>query len=636
MTFFLEGLNPTLNGTASAPTVIAASADLGDGRFGLDEVRVTVVDANLGVNNSNSFDTLRPGVPDADFLIDEFDEMAEDQGDPYPDDDVPGGGYTFWRGRIASSLEEAVTDYFPVVVDVPLSARALGFRAYLRLVPDHVDEMAVLPNPSALDNLIQYLSVPAVFAALNSTWSQDLRTLATEDLPIELTGDRTSFLVSANPVPSAPPETNLRLELVVEDRKRPDHSDATGDGVLVDSVLLTIRKVEGMFWIGTARTDDPSFPFAYTTEANNDGSGVAVTQTVSIYPPFVTWVDPADPAPPFRSNPARADHVVYIHGYNEDESDSIADSKEVFRRLFWAGYRGNFLALLWEGDEWDLPGPLPSRFFPNVENAFRTSPRLESFLSATLPDVWSADPHHVYLLVHSLGNLVAWDALRLRSTMAPGAPPIVRHIVSFQAAVWSDTFWDETNVMYEAGPWLTVEELRLGAWTFWFNQAGHPAAASTERVVNSFVEDDSVLGWMRWNEIHALLQSSPRLERCLQWPLPSNQRVPVSDGLDADDPGNRPDLAYEIPALLDRDSVPACSNIYVSEEALVPPLGQGPNPLETDYSFDAYVGGFGWRYDKHNDYVERSLPEIWGWYAHLLNPQAPGFEPEGILPRDRE
>ena len=53
---------------------------------------LTAVEANLGVNNSNdSFEKgngeLRPGVPDAEFVVDFYDDLVEDQQE----------GFVFWK-----------------------------------------------------------------------------------------------------------------------------------------------------------------------------------------------------------------------------------------------------------------------------------------------------------------------------------------------------------------------------------------------------------------------------------------------------------------------------------------------------------------------------------------------------------
>ena len=622
--FYLEGINPTLDGTASAPTLVRAVMAVGEQGYS-DEVLVTVVEPNLGVNNSNNRTTLRPGVPDADFVIDQYDEMVEDQRLPDPATGDPRGGFEFWRGRYGAGLADSVADLFPAVVDIPQVLREKGFKAFLRLETDHPDVISVFHNPSPLTNLRSYLSNPDTFDVLASSVEEGTSYVSDEDLLIEPTDERTSLLLRAESntyvAVDAPAEASVRLDLVLAE------PNGRTPGVVVDSVLLTIREIDRMFWVGSARYGDPTDQFVYPTEAHNDGSPGYVEEDIEIYPPF-RYESGSEP------DPAKTDYVIYVHGYNVTQDAAVANAQRICRRLYWAGYRGNFLALTWHGDEGTF-----LNFFGDVENAFRTSPDLEEFLRDSMHLWWNADPHHVNLLVHSLGNVVAWDALRLHAThyaeQHPGEaiPPLVHHIVSFEAALWSEALWEEQLVLYQSGRFFTVEELRRGSWAFWFNQAGHPAAAGAEKVVNSFVPGDLILYAMEANDTGNPHQFD-RLMRCMLPSPPANQRVPVEDGVDTDDPANRPDLATDIPALPRPDLVSDCIP-NIEPEYLVPPLGTVRNPLSGSVSFSPSELGLGWRADKHSDYVEQPLPVIWPWYSYLLNPDLPEI-PGGILPRGRE
>ena len=108
---------------------------------------------------------------------------------------------------------------------------------------------------------------------------------------------------------------------------------------------------------------------------------------------------------PFNNpdNQSNGKHVVYIHGFNVGESDARAAASEVFKRLYWSGSRAMFTALTWQGDE--TPGILPPvvYYHADVINAFQTAPHMASEVEAL--------PGEIYLVAHSLGNMVSSSAI---------------------------------------------------------------------------------------------------------------------------------------------------------------------------------------------------------------------------------
>jgi len=176
----------------------------------------------------------------------------------------------------------------------------------------------------------------------------------------------------------------------------------------------------------------------------------------------------------------------------------------------------------------------------------------------------------------------------------------------------------------QSGAWY------LSSWTFWFNQDGQEAIGSTDRLVNSFVPGDWVPDLMGWNDllVSTFYDTIPH-----RWyELPTRQRVPVDDGVGTGDPNNRPDLAIEIPALVDNRLVADCADGMVAG-AVVPLLGQVPSPLNEAQAINA--DGHGWREDAHSDWDELPLPSIWPWYGELFIGHPPLFL-DPVLPREEE
>ena len=105
------------------------------------------------------------------------------------------------------------------------------------------------------------------------------------------------------------------------------------------------------------------------------------------------------------------------------------------------------------------------------------------------------------------------------------------------------------------------------------------------------------------------------------------------DGLQVEDLGNRPDLWFEIPALLNDETLefthPGVSDI-------TSPLGSNINENSSIYHIDA--AEFGWDQTTHSDFLEKTFPLIWPWYERLTeksgDPQ--GNFPNGIIPVGQE
>jgi hypothetical protein len=375
----------------------------------------------------------------------------------------------------------------------------------------------------------------------------------------------------------------------------------------------------GVFWMGSTR-GQPTGGFDYPADV--DSNGIRVVQSIPIYPE-VTWS--SGPEPDFE----KRNYVVFVHGFNVNPDQAFESAAELYKRLWWSGYRGNFIGLTWHGDEFDplrhscpdlISGVCTAVFFPNLQNAFQTSPRLKEFLSQTVQGVWGASAENVYLIAHSLGNLVALDSLRLHSVENNGAKlPLVRNMVSIEAAVWAETFRAQASYEYDTSLRLeyTEDDLKRNSWAFWFNQTESPVSSAVSKLINSYVFLDEALMLMPVNDTLATYElgflSGPRLEYGSGRGVPLNYRVPVGDGVPATEPENRPDLWFEIPPLVTR-------NLAVRQKPspadLTRAIGAVPNEHPDAINIDAIETG--WRRDKHSDFLELPLPAIWQWYQGLF------------------
>ncbi len=596
-----------------------------------DSVRLTIVEGNLGTNNSShepfedeftGFGSLRPGVPDVEFLVDRYDEIVEDQGD----------GFTFWR-RANLSGERRPIDVIPIVIDVPVSLRDSGFDFFLR-VDDEEEGFKVQQNPSSEEDHIEFLtngflnSVVKLEMAVNSEplWRWKLRN--------SRIGGRAGYLVMPDFIGDPSREHVVTLKLVGRDRMKNE--------TVVDSIKLTLKPMtwssgqayNDVFWMGSAR-GEPSGSYHYPADFVD---GNRVSQDIPIYPQF-SWISGPDP------DDQKENVLVYIHGFNINPDQAFRDSAEVYKRLWWSGYRGNFVSLTWHGDEWDplnhVCDSLPdrysllcvARFFPNMENALQTSPRLRQFLYETVLGDWEAESENVYLMVHSLGNLLTLDALRLHAIQSNDK--LIRHMIAVEAAVWQETLWDQGPVTISTNLSLSEADLLKGSWAFWFNQNESPVSESFDFLFNSFTRKDGALVAMKVNDYLPILGTQctyptipgppvgpcPRIERGFGRGIGEHYRVPVADGFQVADanrvaePDNRPDLAYEIPAMLN-PALP--TGIRFPWDDLTNPLGMEEIPENSATNMENIdTIDLAWPDSEHSWFLEGDFWEVWPWFEFL-------------------
>jgi hypothetical protein len=158
-----------------------------------------------------------------------------------------------------------------------------------------------------------------------------------------------------------------------------------------------------------------------------------------------------DTSPPFQygaPESASTTYILFVHGWNMTPYDKDRFAERAFKRLYWQGYLGRFAAFRWPtnynftGNFWDIV--FSSRHYDNSE---RAAWRSAQGLLNKLNDLNQSYPGHVYLLAHSMGNVVAGEALRLASVGSTGA--LVNTYVASQAAIPAHVY-DATV----SNPWL--------------------------------------------------------------------------------------------------------------------------------------------------------------------------------------
>jgi pimeloyl-ACP methyl ester carboxylesterase len=127
-------------------------------------------------------------------------------------------------------------------------------------------------------------------------------------------------------------------------------------------------------------------------------------------------------------------YILFVHGWNQERWEKDRYAETAFKRLYWQGYHGRFGSFRWPtdydfggiGDSWNNPITDPRNF----DNSELTAWRSAAGLLNKLNDLNTEYPGNVYVIAHSMGNIVTGEALRLAVTNQ-----VVNTYVAMQGAV---------------------------------------------------------------------------------------------------------------------------------------------------------------------------------------------------------
>ena len=146
---------------------------------------------------------------------------------------------------------------------------------------------------------------------------------------------------------------------------------------------------------------------------------------------------PGQSTTPFQYGPStdtNTPYILYVHGWNMEVYDKDRFAESAFKRLYWQGYQGRFGVFRWPTGN-GFTGTFASVVFDghNYDNSEYTAWRSATGLLNTLSNLNFQYPNHVYMLAHSMGNVVAGEALRLAATNGDGQ--LVNTYVASQGAI---------------------------------------------------------------------------------------------------------------------------------------------------------------------------------------------------------
>jgi Bacterial TSP3 repeat/Alpha/beta hydrolase of unknown function (DUF900) len=229
-------------------------------------------------------------------------------------------------------------------------------------------------------------------------------------------------LTNANPVEhflfEGDSEGAGQLTLVILDQ----NGKELGEG---PSVYLDLRDIKELYerWTVGDGNGGPPAPVAGIS-ANRLPAGVHALVYNSINPGLSVPGAPTQNA-----------YILFVHGWNLPPWERDAFAESALKRLFWQGYKGKFGTFEWP----TTYTTIDNEYFADLQeiaiyddgefSAWQSAVPLEQLLEY----LHRSYGNNLYLFAHSMGNVVAGEALRIAGQAGVG--PLVNMYVATQAAV---------------------------------------------------------------------------------------------------------------------------------------------------------------------------------------------------------
>ncbi|MDD5737552.1 MAG: alpha/beta hydrolase [Candidatus Omnitrophica bacterium] len=199
----------------------------------------------------------------------------------------------------------------------------------------------------------------------------------------------------------------------------------------------------------------------------------------------------------FPENPNRI--IIWTHGYNNSEHESLKNMEILFKRLYITGYRGGFIGIVWHVHKWEDEYCISNRiswiaFNPDWEKSYRSGHVFADIIRNIDKSYKDAQ---LDLFIHSLGGNLGCYALRL---LAENNEEVVDNLILHEAAVPEEVFCG--NYSAKGRPY------RLG---FFDNIYAESLKAVKGRVYNTYCPED-VAVWVAFPLNNALFSMPTPLD----------------------------------------------------------------------------------------------------------------------------
>ena len=179
-------------------------------------------------------------------------------------------------------------------------------------------------------------------------------------------------------------------------------ANANNNVLMQTTAYIQIQDIKQMYERWTVGDDASKAPLTTAIKSN---------QNLPVGDSAFQYTTPTD---------ANTPYILLVHGYNMATWEKDRYAETALKRLYWQGYQGRFGAFNW---------PTAEHFYQFGSSELQAWNSAQGLLNK-LNDLNAIYPGHVYLMAHSLGNVVASEALRLA-----GNNQVVNTYVAMQGAV---------------------------------------------------------------------------------------------------------------------------------------------------------------------------------------------------------
>jgi len=244
---------------------------------------------------------------------------------------------------------------------------------------------------------------------------------------------------------------------------------------------------------------------------------------------------------------------VLVHGWNMTDGTQTSGPKSdwkkafaetAFKRLYWQGFRGEFTAFDWPTFA-DTEGPLQDRdplilrrWYPGamVENAYRNltynASEYQAWRSGQALMTYLAEVRSpagaTHLLAHSMGNVVAAEALRQWSASGHDTGvPLVNTYIAMQGALSAGAYGsDDTHANIGNSTSDLYRHWPSGDGPNMDDYSMHGAESAARKWVNMFNPVDAATSGSKESVIVPIITLQP--DNRTGWPLNNRLRPPSS------------------------------------------------------------------------------------------------------------
>jgi len=264
---------------------------------------------------------------------------------------------------------------------------------------------------------------------------------------------------------------------------------SVGDGP--NNKTLTANGGGGPKAVASIVTMDPTRPLAAGATPLHYGSGGPAANGLAVI-----------------GDPQENDYVLFVHGWNLAPWEKDAFAATMLKRLYWQGYKGKFGTFQWP----TTYGSSSIEIFNNIQeitgfddgeyNAWQSAMPLALLLSSSEPS--GIRNFNVFIMAHSMGNIVTGEALRLVSQQP--SPPHISGYAAAQAAVSAETY-DQTpsqnDPLYFGPKLLFVGPAIFGPFTpDIYSSWLVPAEAATSSLESFYNVNDFALHLWNFDEVY--------------------------------------------------------------------------------------------------------------------------------------